>query len=771
MKQANVILTLFLIFGILFDGNAQKLWDGEANDGKWNSDSNWYPNGVPLATDDVILNNNFINTPYIVSFPNGATTIQVSTLSIQPNGTNEISLNIPDVNTASPALSLNNLIIGNGGILNNNSGATAGNTFVINGNMKIENGGKYVHRTIRGNAYLISKLVYSANNKNGTMEFDVPGTAGYTLSLSGRSFGTIILSANKAGGKKTYSGSGNGNLIIYGNIETGIGTALSSSLNGNLYIAGNVRNHGTISLNPSSQDTLGKELVFNGDSCNFFSTGVFQQNSAFRKIKIDRNSRLQLNSPLTISNSSTLFEVSTDAHFNPDTSYIQGGGFVADSLSNLSISSADGISELANTGNIRSLSFNFHPSVCIFFEKEGNQSNGNAFPENIAKLFMKKPSGTLTLNKGFNITDSIDLMHGKIISTNENMISLSGKVINKQINQYGMFAGNENSFVDGPMKISTDTTRSIAFPLGKNDVFAPVMIFKNTADSASYILEYFRGKSPNIDSLKQYPLKTISENEYWTFQKSSPNAASASKEILSISRRENSLVGLIDQPAIANFSDVENKWNAVSIATNGLNQQFLTGISAPIKNGCFTFGKLEILALPLAKLVVSYSIQQNLSTITWTNTNNSETAYYKLEKSADGKNFVELASIAAVNKIPLFVYHYDCPKQQIEGSFIRVLAFDKYDQPVFSNILFIKKKNTDRNLYPNPATNKIFFTPQNATSQKNITIISQDGKIFKPSFSKESNIYSININMLPAGIFSLLCKYDNSTESYTFIKN
>jgi hypothetical protein len=771
MKNANRIISLFFICALPFWGNAQKLWDGEANDGKWDSDSNWYPNGVPLITDDVILNNNFINTPYTVTFPSGANPIELNTLMIQPTGTNEISLNIPDVNTASPALSVNNIIIGSGGLVINNSGATAGNTFLINGGMKIENGGKYIHRTIRGNAYLISKLIFNTNNKNGVIEFDVPGTAGYTLSLSGRSLGTLFLNANKAGGKKTYSGSGNGNLTIYGSIETSIGATLTSSLNGNILIGGNIVNQGTISLNPSTQDSIGRELIFTGDSSKFISKGVFQQNNALRKIKIEKTAKLQLISPLTISNSNTVFEVSTKAFFYPDTFHIQGGGFVADSLSNLSISSADGISQLANTGNIRSISFNFHPSVCIFFEKEGNQSNGNAFPQKIAKLFMKKPTGSLTLNKGFHVTDSIDLTFGKIITSNENMISLSGKIINNQINQYGMFAGNDNSFVDGPMKIITDTTRSIAFPVGKNDVFAPVMIYKNTTDSTTYILEYFKEKSPKIDSLKQYPLKNISENEYWTFERSTPNTAVSSKEILSISRRANSLTGLIEQPAIANFSDLENKWNAVSPAINGLTQYFLTGVSAPIKNGCLTFGKLQILALPFSKFALSYSIQNNLSRITWTNTNNSETAYYKLEKSADGKKFIELARLAAVNKTPLFAYHYDCTQHEIEGFFLRVLAFDTFDNPTYSNTLFIKKQNTNQHLYPNPAKDKILFIPQDAISQKNLSIVSQDGKIFKPPFLKERNVYSINISMLPAGIFTLLCSYGNTRESYTFIKN
>lgn len=468
-----------------FIGNAQKYWDGEANDGKWNTAQNWFPDGVPSMADDVVLNNNFVVTNYTVSLPNDNVSIQLNSLRVLSNGTTTTTLDIPDVNTASPALTLNNIIIGKGGVLINNSGATAGNTFLINGGMRIEDGGKYSHRTIRGNAYLISKLTYNPSNKNGVMEFDVPGTAGYTVSLSGRSFGTLILNANKAGGKKTYSGSGNGNLTIYGNIETGIGATLTSSLNGNILLYGNLTNHGTISLNPSSQDVSGREIIFTGDSCHFFSDGIFQQNTFFRKMKIEKNARLQLISPLNISNAKIAFEISSAAYFYPDSSYISGGYFTADSLSTISVSSPDGISSLPNTGNIRSNSYSFHQSVCIIFDKAGNQTNGNAFPEKVAKMTINKPNGHVILNKGFQINDSLNLSRGRIYSTSENMISLTGKIINNYSNQYGIFFGNDESYVSGPMKIVTDTSRSLVFPIGKDDVFAPVSIYKNTADSAT----------------------------------------------------------------------------------------------------------------------------------------------------------------------------------------------------------------------------------------------------------------------------------------------
>ena len=80
----------------------------------------------------------------------------------------------------------------------NHTGASTGNIFSLNGTMYIGNGGKYIHKTIRGNSYIISKLEVDSGSRKGMVEFDVPGTAGYTLSLSGRKFGSLVLSANES---------------------------------------------------------------------------------------------------------------------------------------------------------------------------------------------------------------------------------------------------------------------------------------------------------------------------------------------------------------------------------------------------------------------------------------------------------------------------------------------------------------------------------------------------------------------------------------------
>jgi hypothetical protein len=759
MKNRKLVMIFLMAFMIPFIGNAQKYWDGEANDGKWNTAQNWFPDGVPLIADDVVLNNNFVATNYTVSLPNDNISIQLNSLTIIGNSTTTTTLEIPDVNTASPALTLNNIIIGEGGVIVNNSGATAGNTFLINGGIRIENGGRYIHRTIRGNAYLISKLTYNPTNRKGVMEFDVPGTAGYTISLSGRIFGTLILNANKSGGKKTYSGSGSGNLTIYGNLETGFGATLTSSLNGNILLYGNLTNHGTITLNPTTQDVSGREIIFTGDSCHFFSDGIFQQNTFFRKIKIEKNAKLHLNSQLSISNSTTAFGVSSGAIFYPDSSFINGGNFTADSLSTINLSSPDGISSLPNTGNIRSNSYYFHPSICIIFDKAGNQTNGNAFPEKIAKVTINKPNGHLILNKGFQINDSLNLSRGRIYSTSENMISLSGNIINNSMNQYGMFVGNDDSYVSGPMKIVTDTARSLVFPIGKNDVFAPVAIYKNTSDSATYVLEYFKEKSPKTDSLKVYPLKKISEIEYWSFQKNTGADPINSKEVLTLSRRENSLTGLVQQPVIANFSDIEKKWICIPQTINGLSQYSLSGISTSLKNGCITFGELETQALPFDKFMLTYSKTQHASTLNWTNTNDEETEYYRLEQSEDGNIFLPLARINSHKMKSPFTYNYAFTKNEFWGFFLRLKSFDKFEHARISNTIYIKEINSSTVLYPNPAVDKIFLTMKDRGELTKFSIISSDGKSFKPSFSKERESYCINISMLSTGIYFLI--YEN----------
>ena len=772
MKSAVRLFFSILLIGITLSDFAQKRWDGEEGDGQWNSPRNWLPDGVPLQNDIVILNNDIVTVSYNITLP--LTNTAVEFLSLQINSSTEqlISLEIPEGNSGSPAIICQNITIGKNGCLVNSSGAPAGNTFLLSGFLKIEDGGKYIHKTIRGNAYLISKLSVSTGCEKGIVEFDVPGNAGYTLSLSGKQFGSLLLNSSKAGGKKSYSASGSGDLSIHGDLLTEKGASLTSSLISNIHVLGNIINHGNIFFNPISSGIDGRSLVIEGDSTFFYSTGTFQQNSNFKKIIINSYSSLKLASPLTITNASTKFEISSNGIFKPDTSYLIGGSIVADSSSILYISSSDGISNEKGIGNIQSNSYVFHPKARFLFESSGDQKNGNAFPETCAYLKINKPFGNLLLNKSFLVSDSISLNKGKILSSKEFTITLTGAFTQSMLNPIEWKAGNENSFISGPLHYVSDTLNILEFPIGKNNQFSPLRITRNTDIPVTYSVEYFDGPSKNMDSTKKIPLQTISKKEYWTIEKTSTIPEQTANEKISLYKHSNSLSELTQFPVIAWYTSDTGKWTAINPSSNGFTTTSITGTSFTIKSGEFTFGEVKTIALPYNDLTLSYTSRYQTTNLTWYYSNDNEIDFYQIEESLDGQKFKPIYIEESINILNRTSYHYEFTTDKLHDKYYRVSAFKNQTNIAQSNIIHIANRNTETSLYPNPASTILFINPTKDTELlTSIYIVSQYGQLIQPKWKCNNGSYEIDLTTISKGVYTiLLCKKNTLVERKQFIK-
>ena len=192
--------------------SGQWKWDGEAGDSSWTTPANWFPDGVPASGDDVLLDNSLLNKDYEVRLPAGAISISLDSLILQPGAGKVIRLVIPSTNKAAPALSITgpgeSLRIEAGAVLINASGAASGEPLQPAGWLRISDGGRYIHATPRANARLIDRLSTEPGTSTGIFEFDVPGTSGYTVSLTGNTFGSVVFRSKAAGGLKSYSGSG-----------------------------------------------------------------------------------------------------------------------------------------------------------------------------------------------------------------------------------------------------------------------------------------------------------------------------------------------------------------------------------------------------------------------------------------------------------------------------------------------------------------------------------------------------------------------------------
>jgi len=772
MKSAICLSLSTLLIGISLSNYAQKRWDGEEGDGQWNSARNWLPDGVPLYNEAVILNNDLIPSSYHVTLPLSNTFVEFLSLQINGSPQQVVSLEIPDKSTAAPAIITQNITIGKNGLIVNSSGATAGNTFSLSGFIKIENGGKYIHKTLRGNAYLISKLLMSSGCEKGIVEFDVPGNAGYTLSLSGKEFGCLVLNSEKAGGKKSYSASGSGDLIINGNLQTEKGATLISSLTSNIHVKGNIINNGSLFLNPISSGINGRALLFKGDSSHFFSIGTFQQNSNFKKILIDYNASLKLFSPMSITNASIKFEISPNGLFNPDTTCLLGGSFIADSSAVLTIGSPDGISHENGLGNIQCNSMEFHPKSRFLFESAGDQKCGNAFPEICAYLKMNKPAGNLLLNKPILVSDSISLIKGKIISTKEFIITLNGNFTQSLQNPSEWKAGNENSFMCGPFRYNSDTLNVLEFPTGKNNQFSPLRITRDSSFPASYTVEYFEGPSEKVDSTKSSPLQNISKREYWVIDKNTSLAEQSASEKISLYKHTSSLSELTQFPVIAWYTNDSGKWSAINPKSNGFTATSITGSAFTIKSGECTFGEVKTIALPFNDLTLSYTTRNRHTDLIWHYNNDKEVDFYQVEESLDGKIFKPLYAKESGNILTTTSYHYEFIPDNLYEKYFLVSAFRNQTKITQSNIIHIGSQFEETVLFPNPASTTLCISlAQDTEPCTNMYIVTQQGQFIQPRWRNNNGIYEIDVRAINKGVYTiLLYKKNRLVESKQFIK-
>jgi hypothetical protein len=194
------MLVLLVFLNLAMRGNI-KSWTGGAGDGLWSSPTNWTGDSVPVATDDVILDNP-CSENYTVTLPDVSVTLKTLTIFAQAGKT--ILLLLPTSNLNAPGFSATGpgygIDIESGGIFQNSSGIASGESLLIADSIRIRNGGKYIHHTRAAHANNIVRLLSSSPGTSlGVFEFDVPRSA-YTISASNRMYGTLAFSAIAAGG-------------------------------------------------------------------------------------------------------------------------------------------------------------------------------------------------------------------------------------------------------------------------------------------------------------------------------------------------------------------------------------------------------------------------------------------------------------------------------------------------------------------------------------------------------------------------------------------
>ncbi|OQP65145.1 hypothetical protein [Niastella populi] len=264
MLNTKLLLTLqlLLLFVLLVNvpSFAQLRWDGEAGDGRWMTPDNWSGNVLPAVTDDIIFDNSFLTGNYTIHLPGGDSMVHVRSVTIAPGAGRTIELILPAANTALPGFKVSGaaygMVIGNGGIFKNASGTGSGLPVEIADSLKISNGGRFIQNTEGSHAAIVAVLSRAPGTEEGTFEFDLP-TASSTISLSGRTYGKLVLLSNAMNGTVTYTASGTNTITLKSDLYIGTGVTFSLNFSDTLFVGRDlIQQGGTLNLGNNNRSLV-----------------------------------------------------------------------------------------------------------------------------------------------------------------------------------------------------------------------------------------------------------------------------------------------------------------------------------------------------------------------------------------------------------------------------------------------------------------------------------------------------------------------------------
>jgi hypothetical protein len=736
-----MVTMMGLFFAISAD--AQKFWDGGAGTKEWSDAANWQPDGVPLVTDEVILSHQWIIGDYSVILPAGPSSVSIQSLLITPSQ-GQIILELPSTNTANPGLSLTStavsLAIDAGGIFINTSGASAGGGLLLAGSLNIYNGGKYIHRTARSNAALIDRIAQTVGTEKGIFEFDVPGTAGYTVSLTGNTFGSLSFRAAAAGAPKSYSGSGSGTLTIRGDLLVDSNAQVTSTLTADLVLVGSLTVHGRLTLQPTTAGTVARSLRFIGPQATLSGTGTLIFGANFRNLDVAREAVLQLQRNVSLTQPAQ--QLVCRGSLIPAGFQIDGpGAFILADTGKLFIQHPEGLSANRDQGPVRTQIRAFSSHASYIFRGTAAQVTGDGLPDSVSALGINNPE-QLQILKNLYIRDSLLLLQGRIVSTLPHLLTLGPCKVLSPASRYGSAnEGHEGSFIEGPVRLHLTKDKTLLAPVGADTVFAPIRLTKTDPGDEFRILTY-TPVAPSNASV-QAPLLRISDREHWILD--APIASGVKIDMSS--RPWSSSLAPSEKLRPAHLT---SNWKGFGEPASQLGYQWLYSEDPLTGSAGFSIGVVEqAVILPLGFLQFTVREEMNGMLLVWEADENQQTLQYKILRSADGNHFSEIGSLGSSGRSKV--------KHQWKDLSPPPTAYYKVILRVGSSEIstkIIRKTSTAGRaiIYPNPVKDVLNINFSFSSSTYEVEIVSLNGTVCK-KFVCNTAIRQIRVDDLKRGFY------------------
>ena len=152
-------------------------------------------------------------------------------------------------------------------------------------------------------------------------------------------------------------------------------------------------------------------------------------------------------------------------------------------------------------------------------------SGSSSFIPTIRNLVMSTTaSGSLTLNVPLNVSSTLTMTTGNIISTSTNSVTLTSETVSSNI-------GSANSFVSGPLayNVTSNAANTLTFPIGKGTGWRPVVLGERNSvtTSITYKAESFNSSARTFSFTLPATVNHVSDISYWDIDRTLTSTGAA----------------------------------------------------------------------------------------------------------------------------------------------------------------------------------------------------------------------------------------------------
>jgi fibronectin-binding autotransporter adhesin len=402
-------------------------------------------------------------------------------------------------------------------------------------------------------------------------------------------------------------------------------------------------------------------------------------------------------------------------------------------------------------------------SIVEFTGSAAGTISGVSGNDTIDELKTTKDAGVVTtLNIPIVVSTHLNMESGLFSTDATNIIEV--------IDDATSTAGNDTSFVDGPIrKVGND---SFVFPLGDSSEWARLGISAPSATTDAFTAEYFSADYTDTSTMAVSPtpvLNNVSQIEYWTCDRTT-GSSSVMVELYWENKYRSGIDTISSDLVVA-------RWNGSAWENAGRSaaQGDLTGsiTSSSVSSfGPFTFGSTTggINKLPVELLSFSAELNENKAVdITWVTATEINNDYFEVEHSLDAIRFNKIETVqGAGNSTETLYYGTVDYRPNVGVNYYRLKQVDFDGTYAYSDVVLVNLEDRINSIrvYPNPT--KDMLTVESSIGGL-LSVYDAQMKLVK-NVDLVDTLTTIDLDNLGNGIYTVTLVGDDKTHLFKVVK-